>query len=297
MGPGTKLPTLGHAPYATLRDAYQQNAEGMIAGGADALLVETTQDLLQTKAAILGARRAMEATGSEPAADLLGDRRDDRHDAAGLGDRRGADGAGAAGHRHDRPELRDRPGRDERAPALPRPPLAHPAVLHAQRGSAGAGQGRRALPADAPASWPTRRRPSSREYGLSLVGGCCGTTPEHLRQVVERVRGIAPPRARRRAPSRAPPRSTRRCRSARTPRTWRSVSGPTPTGRRSSARRCWRAAGTTAWRWPATRSARARTCSTCASTTSAVTASRTWRSWPAGSPPPPRCRSCWTPRS
>ncbi|MEU7488057.1 homocysteine S-methyltransferase family protein, partial [Streptomyces sp. NPDC042319] len=64
MGPGTKLPTLGHAPYTTLRDAYQQNAEGMIAGGADALLVETTQDLLQTKAAVLGARRALEATGT-----------------------------------------------------------------------------------------------------------------------------------------------------------------------------------------------------------------------------------------
>ncbi|OEV19585.1 hypothetical protein AN219_27765, partial [Streptomyces nanshensis] len=57
MGPGTKLPTLGHAPYTILRDAYQQNAEGMIAGGADALLVETTQDLLQTKAAVIGARR------------------------------------------------------------------------------------------------------------------------------------------------------------------------------------------------------------------------------------------------
>ncbi len=64
MGPGTKLPTLGHAPYTALRDAYQQNAEGMIAGGADALLVETTQDLLQTKAAILGARRALDATGA-----------------------------------------------------------------------------------------------------------------------------------------------------------------------------------------------------------------------------------------
>ncbi|MGW7081071.1 homocysteine S-methyltransferase family protein, partial [Streptomyces sp. NPDC054866] len=64
MGPGTKLPTLGHAPYTVLRDAYQTNAEGMIAGGADALLVETTQDLLQTKAAILGARRALEATGA-----------------------------------------------------------------------------------------------------------------------------------------------------------------------------------------------------------------------------------------
>lgn len=61
MGPGTKLPTLGHASYAPLRDAYQRNAEGLIAGGADALLVETSQDLLQTKAAVLGARRALTA--------------------------------------------------------------------------------------------------------------------------------------------------------------------------------------------------------------------------------------------
>ncbi|KKD02149.1 homocysteine S-methyltransferase family protein, partial [Streptomyces sp. WM6386] len=65
IGPGTKLPTLGHAPYTTLRDAFQQNAEGLVAGGADALLVETTQDLLQTKAAVLGAHRGLEALGLE----------------------------------------------------------------------------------------------------------------------------------------------------------------------------------------------------------------------------------------
>ena len=44
-----------------LRDGYQPNAEGLLAGGADALIVETTQDLLQTKAAVIGARRAMDA--------------------------------------------------------------------------------------------------------------------------------------------------------------------------------------------------------------------------------------------
>ncbi|MEU3503610.1 homocysteine S-methyltransferase family protein, partial [Streptomyces hundungensis] len=65
IGPGTKLPTLGHVDYTTLRDGFQANAEGLIAGGADALIVETTQDLLQTKSAILGARRAMEAAGAE----------------------------------------------------------------------------------------------------------------------------------------------------------------------------------------------------------------------------------------
>ncbi|MER8097942.1 homocysteine S-methyltransferase family protein, partial [Streptomyces goshikiensis] len=63
MGPGTKLPTLGHIDYATIRDAYQANAEGLLTGGADALLVETTQDLLQTKSSVIGARRAMEALG------------------------------------------------------------------------------------------------------------------------------------------------------------------------------------------------------------------------------------------
>ena len=71
-----------------------------------------------------------------PAADRLGDRRDHRHHAARLGDRRRAHRARAARHRHDRPELRHRARRDERAPALSGPPLPRPAVLHAERGPA-----------------------------------------------------------------------------------------------------------------------------------------------------------------
>ncbi|WP_280719083.1 homocysteine S-methyltransferase family protein, partial [Kitasatospora sp. MAP5-34] len=63
IGPGTKLPTLGHAAYDVLRDGFQENAAGLIAGGADALLVETSQDLLQTKAAILGAKLALTEAG------------------------------------------------------------------------------------------------------------------------------------------------------------------------------------------------------------------------------------------
>ncbi len=59
MGPGTKLPTLGHVSYATLRDAYAEQAAGLIDGGVDALLIETAQDLLQAKAAINGARIAL----------------------------------------------------------------------------------------------------------------------------------------------------------------------------------------------------------------------------------------------
>ncbi|HLT09671.1 MAG TPA: homocysteine S-methyltransferase family protein, partial [Micromonosporaceae bacterium] len=63
IGPGTKLPTLGHVDFASLRDGYQQNAAGLLAGGADGLIVETCQDLLQAKAAIIGARRAIAASG------------------------------------------------------------------------------------------------------------------------------------------------------------------------------------------------------------------------------------------
>ena len=76
------------------------------------------------------------------------------------------------------------------------------------------------------------------EFGLALVGGCCGTTPEHLAEVVAATaRPPARPRARP-GPSRGWPRSTSTCRSARTPRSWRSASAPTPTARRRSARRC-----------------------------------------------------------
>lgn len=60
LGPGTKLPTLGHVTYQELRDAYAIAARGLIDGGSDALLIETTQDLLQAKAAVNGARIAID---------------------------------------------------------------------------------------------------------------------------------------------------------------------------------------------------------------------------------------------
>src|SRR3984957_10743931 len=59
IGPGTKLPTLGHATFRELRDAYYQNAAGLLRGGSDALIIETCQDLLQAKAAIIGSKRAV----------------------------------------------------------------------------------------------------------------------------------------------------------------------------------------------------------------------------------------------
>lgn len=60
LGPGTKLPSLGHTTYAFLRDAYETASQALVDSGADALLIETTQDLLQAKAAVNGARAAID---------------------------------------------------------------------------------------------------------------------------------------------------------------------------------------------------------------------------------------------
>src|SRR5579884_3221068 len=59
IGPGTKLPSLGHIGYDALEDAFALQAEGLIEGKADAFLVETAQDPLQVKAAVNGCKAAM----------------------------------------------------------------------------------------------------------------------------------------------------------------------------------------------------------------------------------------------
>lgn len=61
MGPGTKLPSLGHTTYDHLKQTFALQAEGLIDGGADAFLIETSQDLLQTKAAVNGCKQAIVA--------------------------------------------------------------------------------------------------------------------------------------------------------------------------------------------------------------------------------------------
>src|SRR5262252_5530971 len=65
VGPGTKLPSLGAIPFAELRDVYEVMMDGLLYGGVDVLLIETVQDLLQGKAAVAAARRAMARAGRD----------------------------------------------------------------------------------------------------------------------------------------------------------------------------------------------------------------------------------------
>ncbi|WP_184824426.1 methionine synthase [Jiangella mangrovi] len=193
VGPGTKLPSLGHVDFATLRDAYQQQAEGLIQGGADAVLVETAQDLLQAKAAIIGARRAMKAAGAD--LPLMVNVTVETTGTMLLGSEIGAALTALAPLGVDHIGLNCATG-----PAEMSEHLRHLA-RYAHTGLACMpNAGLPELTADG-AHYPLTPQQLAdahdlftAEYGLSLVGGCCGTTPEHLRQVVERVGGreIAP---------------------------------------------------------------------------------------------------------
>ena len=63
IGPGTRLPSLGHVTYRDLEDGFAVQAQGLLDGGVDAILIETAQDTLQVKAAVNGCRRSLRANG------------------------------------------------------------------------------------------------------------------------------------------------------------------------------------------------------------------------------------------
>ncbi|MET8474422.1 methionine synthase [Streptomyces sp. NPDC006422] len=191
IGPGTKLPSLGHIDYATIRDGYQQNAEGLLAGGADALIVETTQDLLQTKSSLIGARRAMDALGvSVP---LICSLAFETTGVMLLGSEIGAAltaleplgidliGLNCSTGPAEMSEHLRYLARHSKTPLMCMPNAGLPVLT-----KDGAH-----FPLTPP-EMADAHETFVRDFGLQLIGGCCGSTPEHLRQVVERVRGTEP---------------------------------------------------------------------------------------------------------
>ncbi|MCQ1580784.1 methionine synthase [Streptomyces parvus] len=192
IGPGTKLPSLGHTTYDILRDGYQQNAEGLLAGGSDALIVETTQDLLQTKASIIGARRAMDALGLQ--VPLICSLAFETTGVMLLGSEIGAALTALEPLGIDLIGLNCSTGPDEmsehlrylarhsRTPLMCMPNAGLPVLTkdgaHFPLGPDGLADSQEHF---------------VRDYGLSLIGGCCGTTPAHMKAVVERSQGLTPP--------------------------------------------------------------------------------------------------------
>jgi 5-methyltetrahydrofolate--homocysteine methyltransferase len=189
VGPGTKLPTLGHAPYETLRDAYFDQVRGLLAGGVDAVIVETTQDILQTKASIVAAHRAMtqagrrvpviasitvETTGTM----LLGT---EVNAALAALEPLGIDLIGlncATGPAEMSEHLRTL-SKSARVPLSVMPNAGLPEL-----GPDGA-----VYPLT-PEGLAEALTGFVREFGVGLVGGCCGTTGEHIRQLAAAVRDL-----------------------------------------------------------------------------------------------------------
>ncbi|MDQ1490774.1 MAG: 5-methyltetrahydrofolate--homocysteine methyltransferase, partial [Actinomycetota bacterium] len=191
IGPGTKLPSLGQIDFATLRDGYEAQVDGLLAGGVDVLLVETVYDLLQAKAALTACRRAMARAGKDlplmvqvtmettgrmlvgseigaalTALEAL------RPDVIGLNC--------ATGPREMTEHLRHL-SRSARTFLSCLPNAGLPSIVD--------GATHYDLTPDELAAAHDR---FTAELGVNIVGGCCGTTPEHLRRVVETVGGRAP---------------------------------------------------------------------------------------------------------
>ncbi len=190
IGPGTKLPTLGHVPFATLRDAYAEQVRAMVDGGIDAVLVETAQDLLQAKAAVIGARRGLAACGVD--LPLMVHVTVETTGTMLLGTEIGAALTALEPLGIDLIGLNCATGPTEMSEHL-RHLSRQARVAVGCMPNAGLPQ----LTADGarypltPDQLADALDTFTREYGLALVGGCCGTTPEHVRQVVQRVRGRA----------------------------------------------------------------------------------------------------------
>jgi 5-methyltetrahydrofolate--homocysteine methyltransferase len=186
MGPGTKLPTLGHTTFRELRDSYQVNAEALLRGGADALIIETCQDLLQAKAAIIGARRAVAELA--PDALVIAQVTIETTGTMLLGTEIGAALTALEPLGIDMLGLNCATGPGEMSEHL-RYLAAHARIPISCEPNAGLP----VLTSDGasypltPAQFADAHDRFTREFGLSLVGGCCGTTPEHIAVLAGRV--------------------------------------------------------------------------------------------------------------
>jgi 5-methyltetrahydrofolate--homocysteine methyltransferase len=191
MGPGRKLPTLGHITFADLRAAYYEQVRGLLDGGADLLIVETCQDLLQTKAALAAIFAHFEKTRTrvpviaQVTIEIFGTMLNGTEIGAALTalapfpiDVIGMNCG--TGPKHMTESIRYL---CENAPlpvsVLPNAGL--PSVVDGKMHYD-----------ETPESFTAQVVHFANDFGVNVVGGCCGTTPAHLKLVVEAMQRISP---------------------------------------------------------------------------------------------------------
>jgi len=187
MGPGTKLPTLGHTTYEILKNAYQECARGLIDGGSDALLIETTQDLLQAKAAINGARAAIGKSKKDIL--LIAQVTVETNGTMLLGSEIGAALNALEPLGIDLIGLNCATGPQEMSEHL------RTLSLNTEIGISVMPNAGLPILGEKGAHYPLSPEELAqsllnfvKDYKVNLIGGCCGTTPEHLAAVVKEVR-------------------------------------------------------------------------------------------------------------
>jgi 5-methyltetrahydrofolate--homocysteine methyltransferase len=191
IGPTTKLPSLGHIGYDAMAAAYREQAEALVEGGVDVLLVETCQDLLQVKIAVAACHDAIQAAGRKVALQVQ-----ITLEATGtmlLGSEIGAALAVLESLQPDVIGLNCATGPAEMNDAV-RFLTQNSTLPISVIPNAGLPQneGGHAVYKLTPDELASHLRRFVTEYGVQVVGGCCGTTPDHLRAVAEAVKNAQP---------------------------------------------------------------------------------------------------------
>jgi len=193
VGPGTKLITLGHVSYAELLGSYRVQMDGLLDGGADAILIETCQDLGQIKVAVRAAREAMaakkrriplwvQATVETTGTLLVGS---DISAVLTSLEPLGIDVLG----------LNCATGPDEMHAHLQTLSESSPFYLSCLP-NAGLPEnvgGQVVYPLD-PAAFAPKVLHAAKEFGIAILGGCCGTTPDHIRALAPGVERLSAPK-------------------------------------------------------------------------------------------------------
>ena len=189
IGPGTKFPSLGQIRFAELRDHYQVQAEALIEGGVDVIIIETMFDLLSIKAAMIGSRRAMAVVGTKVplqvqiTMELTGRMLPGTEIAAALSalDAMKPDVIGincATGPVEMSEHLRHL-SQHARMPISCIPNAGLPSVVDGH------------MHYDlTPEGLAEHHRSFVTNLGIEIIGGCCGTTPAHLKAVVDVCAGL-----------------------------------------------------------------------------------------------------------
>ncbi len=193
IGPGTKLPSLGHIGFVELRDSYVEQARGLLDGGSDLFLIETCMDLLQIKAAMQACRQAMKIVGREIPIQVQV-----TMETTGrmlVGTEIGAALVALEAMRPDVIGINCATG-----PAEMQEHLRHlsqhspiPISVLPNAGLPSVLDGRTHYDLTPP-ELAAYHKHHVEDLGIGIVGGCCGTTPEHLRHVVEAVRNLNVPK-------------------------------------------------------------------------------------------------------